>query len=374
MVAKITTGKDVYGALAYNQQKVDRGKGKVLLTHILREPPDGRFDIATTAEDLLRWMPSHYRTEKPVVHISLNPDPEDRLVAEQLTEIAEKYMERMGWGEQPYIVFEHTDIDRRHIHIVSVQVGQDGRKVKDGRRNERSVALTERIEREYGLYPAKGRKNMELWQLKPVDYEKGDLKRQIAAVVKPVLSMYRFQTMGELRALLSLYRIGMEEVEGTHGGRSYRGLAYTALEENGEKAPAPPLKASRLGGDASLKKIGQVMERSAEIIKTAGLHKRTLQRVQEAMQDMTTEEALREQLRTYHIDLYLRRNVTGRITGVTFIDHETRCVLNGSWLGKPYSANALNERLCNERERPQKPNATETNKPAKCKYKRYIVR
>lgn len=36
MVAKITTGKDVYGALAYNQQKVDRGKGKVLLTHILR--------------------------------------------------------------------------------------------------------------------------------------------------------------------------------------------------------------------------------------------------------------------------------------------------------------------------------------------------
>lgn len=78
---------------------------------------------------------------------------------------------------------------------------------------------------------------MELWQLKPVDYEKGDLKRQIAAVVKPVLSMYRFQTMGELRALLSLYRIGMEEVEGTHGGRNYRGLVYTALEENGRKPP-----------------------------------------------------------------------------------------------------------------------------------------
>lgn len=193
-------------------------------------------------------------------------------------------------------------------------------------------------------------------------------------MVKPVLSMYRFQTMGELRALLSLYRIGMEEVEGTHGGRSYRGLVYTALEENGEKAPVLPLKASRLGGDASLKKIGQVMERSAEIIKTAGLHKRTLQRAQEAMQDTTTEEALREQLRTYHIDLYLRRNVTGRITGVTFIDHGTRCVFNGSRLGKTYSANAFNEHFCNRQKRPQKPDATETNKPAKCKYKRYIVR
>lgn len=90
------------------------------------------------------------------------------------------------------------------------------------------------------------------------------------------------------------------------------------------------------------------MERSAEIIQTAGLHKHTLQRVQEAMQDTTTEEALRERLKTYHIALYLRRSVTGRITGVTFIDHETRCVLNGSQLGKKYSANALNEWLVNK--------------------------
>ena len=92
MVANITTGKDVYGALAYNQEKVDRGDGKVLLTHIVREPADGRFNVAATAEDLLRWMPSHYRTEKPVVHVSLNPAPEDRLDDGQLAEIAGAYM------------------------------------------------------------------------------------------------------------------------------------------------------------------------------------------------------------------------------------------------------------------------------------------
>jgi hypothetical protein len=131
MVANITTGKDVYGALAYNQEKVDRGDGKVLLTHTVREPADGRFNVAATAEDLLRWMPSHYRTEKPVVHVSLNPAPEDRLDDGQLAEIAGAYMERMGWGGQPYIVFKHTDIGREHIHIVSVQVAQDGRKIND---------------------------------------------------------------------------------------------------------------------------------------------------------------------------------------------------------------------------------------------------
>ena len=158
MVAKITTGKNVYGALAYNQEKVDKGVGTVLRTHVVREPYDGRFSVAATAEDLLRWMPAHYRTENPVIHISLNPDPKDLLDDEQLADIADKYMERMGYGEQPYIVFKHTDTDRRHIHIVSVQVGPDGRKIKDSRRNERSVAVTEELEREYGVHPAKGRK------------------------------------------------------------------------------------------------------------------------------------------------------------------------------------------------------------------------
>ena len=345
MVAKITTGKDVYGALAYNQQKVDKGEGAVLRTSGLQEPEDGRFTVADTAAQILSWMPSHVRTEKPVIHISLNPDPQDVLSDEDLGDIAERYMEGMGWGGQPYLVYKHTDIGRTHIHIVSVQVDSTGKKIGDSRRNERSVAMTEKIEREYGLRPAKGRKPSGLWQLSPVDLEKGDLKRQIASVVKPILSLYRFQTMGELRALLSLYRIGVEEVEGTRSGKPYRGLVYTALDENGMKAPVPPLKASRLGGDASLEKVLRVMERSGGKIETGKLKESIRNRVQEALAGTDTEEALKEKLKERHIDLYLHRNDTGRITGVTFIDHQARCVLNGSRLGKAYSANAINDRF-----------------------------
>ena len=345
MVANITTGKDIYSALAYNQQKVDKGKGAVLASSGIREPADGRFGVAATAAELLRWMPRHVRTEKPVVHISLNPDPQDVLSDDELTDIAAEYMEGMGWGSQPYIVYKHTDIGRTHIHIVSVQVDSSGRKIDDSRRNERSVALTERIERRYGLHRARGRKRGELWRLTPVDYRKGDLKEQIAAVIKPALSMYRFQTLGELRALLSLYRIGVEEVEGTRGGRSYRGLLYTVLDENGDRTQAPPLKASRLGDDASLKKIERIMAASGEKIRAGELHRLTRHQIEEALLEAGDERELRERLRERHIDLYLRRNDAGRITGATFIDHETRCVLNGSRLGKAFSANALNERF-----------------------------
>jgi len=73
--------------------------------------------------------------------------------------------------------------------------------------------------------------------------------------------------------------------------------------------------------------------------------------VQEALIEAPSEEELHKRLKTYHIDLYLRRNSQNRITGVTFIDHENRCVLNGFRLGKDYSANAFNERFNNTRKK-----------------------
>ena len=131
MVAKITTGKDIYGALAYNQQKVDRGGGAVLRTSGLLEPADGIFSVAQMAADILAWMPPHIRTEKPIIHISLNPDPEDMLADDELTDIADEYMEGMGWGAQPYIVYKPYR-HRPHAHTYRFGSGGQYRK-KDQR-------------------------------------------------------------------------------------------------------------------------------------------------------------------------------------------------------------------------------------------------
>lgn len=345
MIANITTGKNAYGILNYNQLKVNKGKASVLSTRLIFEDPDGKYNVSKMAEEFHNSMPECIRTEKPIVHISLNPDPKDEIDDELLITMAEEYLDGMGWGNQPHIIYKHTDIERVHIHIVTTQVDITGRKINDSHRNRRSVALTEELEKKYHLHPAKERKQETLWQLKPVDYLRGDLKNQIAAVVKPALALYRFQTMGELRALLSLYRIGIEEVQGVRAGKPFRGLVYIALDEKGEKAPVSPLKASRLGDDASLKKIEKILAGSEEKIKSAKLHKMTLHHVEEALIEASSEEELRKRLKTHHIDLFLRRNAQNRITGVTFIDHENRCVFNGSRLGKEYSANAFNERF-----------------------------
>lgn len=107
MVAKINVGSSLYGALAYNGEKVNEGQGRLLLTHKIFDDGTGTFDIRRAAEDFARCMPPQVRTSKPVVHISLNPHPDDRLDDTELTAIAEEYLARLGYGDQPYAVFKH---------------------------------------------------------------------------------------------------------------------------------------------------------------------------------------------------------------------------------------------------------------------------
>lgn len=178
MVAKISTGQSLYGALAYNQDKVDEGHARVLAANLVLQPEDGQLRIGDCMDDFRRWMPSHYRTEKPVIHISLNPHPDDVLTDEQLTAIGEEYMRKLGYGDQPYLIFKHEDIERRHIHIVSLRVDSTGRKINDSNEYRRSKAITEELEQKYNLHPAEGRKQGDDWQLTLVDSSKGNLKNK----------------------------------------------------------------------------------------------------------------------------------------------------------------------------------------------------
>lgn len=107
MVAKISTGKDLYGALAYNQTKVENGHAKILDANLLPYPEDGRFRMGETMKAFTAWLPSHFRTEKPVIHISLNPHPDDVLTDGQLAAIGREYMEKLGYGNQPFLIFKH---------------------------------------------------------------------------------------------------------------------------------------------------------------------------------------------------------------------------------------------------------------------------
>ncbi|SFL08380.1 Relaxase/Mobilisation nuclease domain-containing protein [Porphyromonadaceae bacterium KH3CP3RA] len=352
MVAKINIGTNLYGALSYNQEKVDKGLGKILGANLVFEPTDGNFNVPECLHDFMQFVPSHFRTEKPVFHVSLNPHPDDRLTDEQLTNIGFEYMEQLGYGNQPFLIFKHEDIGREHLHIVSLRVNSNGKKIDSYKEHERSKAITEEIEKKYNLHPAQEQSRAEDWELNAVNVLGGDLKHQIAKVIKPLASMYHFQSMGEYKAVLSLYNIHVEEVKGEAKGKPYRGLIYFALDRDGKKI-GNPLKSSIFGKSVGYDGLEKRMKKSAERIKTKKLKSHTLEAVKVAKQQVRSESEFRAKLRESGIDVLFRRNDERRIYGVTFIDHSTRTVLNGSRLGKEFSANVFNELYGGSQDQPQ---------------------
>lgn len=335
MVAKISLGSSLYGAIVYNGEKINKEKGRVLDTNKIYNDGSGNIDIHRAFEDFKRWMPQHTRAEKTMMHISLNPHPDDRLSEMQYTQLAHEYMEKMGFAEMPYIIVKHEDIDRHHIHIVALRVRPDGSCISDKNNFYRSKEITRELERKYGLHTAERQKITPDMPIKKVD-PSGDIKRQVANTAKMVGMRYKFQTIGEYNAILGLYNIRCEQTDGRVNGREYHGLVYFATDDNG-KTIASPFKASRLGKFASRTAIDGRMERAKDKIDI----RPTKQAVSEAMAESSGKDNFIAKLKERNIDLILRYTDTGRIYGATFIDHNTRTVLNGSRLGKEFSANLL---------------------------------
>lgn len=341
MVAKISIGSSLYGALAYNGEKMNREEGRVLGANKIILPADGQIDIARMVENFNLFMPKMGRTKKPVLHISLNPHPDDRLTEQQYEILAHEYLDKLGFGEQPFIIYKHMDNDRHHIHIVTVNVNEQGKRLNQDFLFRRSKKITTELEEKYNLHKAQREKISPDTPIRKLD-PSGDIKRQIANTVKMVGMRYKFQTIGEYNAILSLYNVRCEQTDGKVNGREYHGLVYFATDDSG-KTIATPFKASRLGKFASRTAIDGRFERAKNKIDVAP----TKRKVADVIANVTDKSNFIAKLKERNIDVVLRYTDEGRIYGVTFIDHNTMTVLNGSRLGKEFSANAINERFNN---------------------------
>lgn len=343
MVAKINYGSSLFGALAYNGEKVNEGVAKILETNKVFSPADGTHDISACMQDFMAYMPSHVLTKKPVIHISLNPHPDDSLTDEQFSAIAWEYIEKMGYANQPFIVYKHEDIDRHHLHIVTLAVDERGKKINDGNNFYTSTRILKELEQKYGLIPAQMRKEKEVFRLQKVCYGDGEnLKKQLASVIKPAAKFYHCPSFKEYRALLSTYNICVEEVKGEIRGKTYMGLLYFATDDKGNKV-GKVFKSSLFGKSVGYEALQNRFKASKEKLKEKHLAPKTKAIVAGALKRSATREDFRGNLHHRGIDVIFRENEEGRLYGVTFIDHNNGCVINGSRLGKELSANAVAE-------------------------------
>ena len=345
MVANIRSGSSPGGALRYNKEKVDRDEAEVLLWQKMLEPFDkyGRMDVDACMESFRPYLEANRRTTNTVFHASLNPSPEDRLTDDQLRDIAQEYMERMGYGNQPYIVFKHKDIDRQHLHIVSLRVDEKGRKLPHDFEARRSAEITRDLEHKYNLHPAvKGQEQRDTPDLRKVNYKTGNVKQQISSVVRSCLRNYNCSSYGEFRTLLELFNVSVEERTGTIEGRNYAGILYGTMTDDGY-GTGTPFKSSKIGKDVGYNALQTYYAKSKERVKEPGALDHLRHTVKDAMSPHNTRDEFRQQLKADGIDTVFRINPVGRIYGVTFIDHTNGIVANGSVLGKEFSARVFNE-------------------------------
>ncbi len=355
MVAKITIPKSIEAALNYNEKKVQKGAAECLhAANYLSEAKNMNFYQKLNGFEKLNNLNSRATTK--TIHISLNFDPSEKLSKDKLIEVANVYMEKIGFGQQPFLVYKHEDAGHPHIHIVSTTIKEDGSRVNTHNigRNQSEKARKE-IEQQYGLMKAERQQQLMKPGIKPLDtlkavYGKSETKRSISNVVGAVFSQYKFTSLPEFNAALKQFNVIADR--GKEEGRIYknRGLVYRILDSDGNKVGVP-IKASSIG----CKPILDNLEKKfiANEVAKEPLKQITKNTIDECLQSSPGSiKNLVATLNQKNIYTVLRQNAEGRLYGITFVDNQNKVVFNGSDLGKGYSAAALQSKLAVVNENP----------------------
>lgn len=348
MVAIIKTGHSIHNIFNYNENKVKQGVA--LCIGEGNYPVDmDQMNGTMKLNRFLKQLALNDNVTRNSVHISLNFDTSEMgLPKEKLMSIANTYMEKIGFGHQPYLVYQHHDSGHPHIHIVSIKVRADGSRIdmQNIGRNQSETARKE-IEKSFGLVMAEKvlkKNHMELLPISigKIQYGQIQTKKAIANVLLQVLYLYKYASLPELNAVLMQYNVFADR--GSENSRIFKanGLVYRILDQNG-KPVGVPIKASDFYNKPTLKFLEEKFIANKNKPLT---HSKRIKNLIDLvlLNKKTTLGELTKALEKQGVQIVLRNNAEGILYGLTYVDHSTKCVFNGSSLGKEYSAKAIQER------------------------------
>lgn len=335
--------------LSYNEHKV---KNKVAeLIYAANYPKDtDKLNFTDKLNMLKKLADLNTRVKKNSIHISLNFDPSEKLSIEQYQQIAQKYMQGIGYGNQPYLVYEHRDIARRHLHIVTTNVQANGERIASHNigKNE-STRIRKAIEQEFGLIEAEKQKLTAEQTLSPINtgkltYGKGETKKEIQDRLAVLLEQYKYCSLTELNTLLRLYNIYADP--GTKESRinKHRGLVYRILNDKG-KPVGVGIKASAMYMRPTISNLEKIFAENKLITNRKERRIRNAIELAFRNQKINSMAQFRAILKNSNIDVHFWQNDKGLVYGLTYNDHESKWVLNGKKVGDNFSANAIKNRL-----------------------------
>ncbi|GAB2769988.1 conjugal transfer protein MobB [Rhabdobacter roseus] len=345
MVARIGIGKNLRAVLLYNEGKVARQEATLLEAGYYPKEVAGLTFHEKWAR-LQQRMSLNPRVKANVLHISLNFAPGENLPPERLTDIAVLYLDKIGFADQPFLLYEHHDAAHPHVHLVTTNIRADGRRISLHNIGRiRSEKARKEIQAQFGLVKAEDRPRLGYEpppvRVEPAAYGKAETKRALSQVLRHVLPTYRYSSLPELNAVLRQYQVRADR--GSEDSRLYQkgGLVYRILDAAGNPVGVP-MKASAFSFKPTLTYLsGRFAENQATKRNYRARLKNTIDL---ALLEKPTWATLSRQLEHEGVRLVERSNDQGRVYGLTYVDHRTRCVFNGSELGKPYTVQGLRAR------------------------------
>ena len=347
MVARIRSGKSLKGAINYNEHKVKEGKAELLMAKGFSKDAE-YLKFNDKVNRLQKLANLNTRVVTHCLHISLNFDASENLNKEKLQQIANEYMDKISFGKQPFLVYEHRDAAHQHVHIVTTNIQSNGKRISLHNLGRlQSEKARKEIEINFGLVKAGDKKNKSLDSLQDIRlekmlYGKVETKRAISNIVTSVVSQYNFASLPELNAVLMQYNVMADR--GADNTRMFQknGLQYSILDEQGNKV-GKPIKASSIYG----KPILSNLESKYEVNRVARLpFKQDLKNKIDLILDKNpTKQLFVNELKEKGVIIVFRTNDQNFIYGITYVDHTTKSVFNGSDLGKEYSAAGIRGRL-----------------------------
>jgi hypothetical protein len=258
MIGKTSIGRSFKGCCAYNMEKVERGKGEVILSQGVRD-----YERGAMVADFVRQASMNPDLSRTVWHTAISFDPKDeaRLRADPqlMQKVASDYLTGMGLDQSQYVVIRHRDTPHAHFHIVANRVTNDGQTVSDSHNFSRSEKLLRQIEQNYQLTPMKEQaQRQSLENLPDRDRSRIEIRDQVWD------SLSRSASGQELREDLARYNISMI-VNRDRAGQT-RGISFEQVkaDENGEEIKVA-FKGSKLHQNLGMGQIQEQLSLNAQL-------------------------------------------------------------------------------------------------------------
>lgn len=332
------------GALKYNENKVLQGKAELIVASGFAGDIDQMnfHQKIQRFENLLMLNPN---VKTNTLHISLNFHSAEKLRNYKLQQIALTYMDRIGFGYQPFLVYRHHDAGHDHVHIVTTNVQADGGRIDlhNIGANQSEKARKE-IETAFDLVKAQSSRLKLGPGIGPVDVKKvtygtTPTKRAISNTVNAIIGSYKFTSVAELNAVLTQFNVVADRGAEDTLMFQKKGLVYSLLDENRNKVGVP-IKSSSLYSKPTLPFLEkQFVKHAQERLQYKPQLKQAIEKILATKPG--NQEAFIKALEWAGINAVFRIGANGQAFGITYVDNWHKTVFNGSDLGKAYSAKAV---------------------------------